>query len=103
MNFQIRPTFGVFCFFVIVALVCTFHEESQFLSVRSDDGDVLSAASSLNKSLAAVRSRIELASVCSKDRERVSIYSLYLVRAGPFTQVRSRNIAGKIFSEGKLL
>jgi len=65
MHFHLA--FGVFYFFVMVASISVAVEESQFRSVKSDNGDVLCAVSPTNKTLSAVRSRIECASTCNKD------------------------------------
>ena len=64
MHFHLA--FGVF-YFVMVASISAAVEESQFRSVKSDNGDVLCAVSPTNKTLSAVRSRIECASTCNKD------------------------------------
>ena len=64
---HLQLAFGVFYFFVKVASISVAVEESQFRSVKSDTGDVLCAVSPPNKTLSAVRSRIECASTCSKD------------------------------------
>ena len=65
MHFQLG--FDVFYFFVMVASVSVAVEETQFRSVKSGNGDLLCAVSPPNKTLSAVRSRIECASTCNKD------------------------------------
>jgi len=67
-NMHYLIAFGVFYVLEMVVIISWAYEQShEFHSMKSDNGEVLCTVSPPNKTLSAVRSRIECALSCSAD------------------------------------